>query len=69
MTQKAMVLQHLRRFGSIEPLMALSEYGCYRLGAIIFMLRKDGYNIITTRIKAIGKISGRPVKFAKYTLL
>ena len=31
-----MVLEHLMRFGSIEPLTALREYGCYRLGAIIF---------------------------------
>ena len=43
-----MVLEHLMRFGSIEPLTALREYGCYRLGAIISLLRADGHDITTS---------------------
>lgn len=46
-TQKQMVLEHLMRFGSIEPLTTLREYGCYRLWAIIFLLRADGHDITT----------------------
>lgn len=42
-----MVLEHLMRFGSIEPLTTLREYGCYRLWAIIFLLRADGHDITT----------------------
>lgn len=67
-TQKQFVLQHLQQYGSIEPLTALRKYGCYRLGAVIFNLRAEGYNIVTERIEAKSKITGRPVQFAKYIL-
>ena len=63
-----MVLHHLQRFGFIEPLTALREYGCYRLGAVIFLLRQDGHDITTERISAKSKITGRTVQFAKYIL-
>lgn len=67
-SQKQFILKHLQRFGCIEPLTALREYGCYRLGARIADLRADGYNITTERIKAKSKITGRSVQFAKYIL-
>lgn len=67
-TQKQFILQHLQQFGFIEPLTALREYGCYRLGAVIFNLRAEGYNIVTERMEAKSKITGRPVQFAKYIL-
>lgn len=67
-TQKQFILQHLQQYGSIEPLTALREYGCYRLGAVIFNLRAENYNIVTERIEAKSKITGRPVRFAKYIL-
>lgn len=67
-TQKQFILQHLQSFGFIEPLTALREYGCYRLGAVIFNLRAEGYNIVTERMEARSKITGRPVQFAKYIL-
>ena len=69
MTQKKVVLQHLKRFGSIEPLTALREYGCYRLGARINDLRNNGYNIITEMISSVSRITGRPVHFANYKLV
>lgn len=67
-TQKQFVLWHLKQFGSIEPLTVLREYGCYRLGDVIFRLRKEGYGITTERVSAKSKITGRPVLFAKYIL-
>ncbi len=67
-TQKQFILAHLQRFGFIEPLTALREYGCYRLGARIADLRADGYDITTERMKAKSKITGRSVQFAKYIL-
>ena len=69
LTQRDYVLQHLKMYGSIEPLTALREYGCYRLGAVIFNLRKEGYNISTEKMQAKSHITGRPVQFAKYTLV
>lgn len=68
-TQKSVILAHLKRFGSIEPLTALREYGCYRLGARIADLRHDGYNIITETMTSVSRITGRPVNFAKYKLI
>lgn len=67
-TQKQFILQHLKQFGSIEPLTALREYGCYRLGAVIFNLRTEGYNIATEILQSKSRITGRPVRFAKYIL-
>lgn len=67
-TQKTMILEHLKRFGSIEPLTALREYGVYRLGAIIFNLRKDGEKIKTETLNAKSRITGKPVHFANYIL-
>lgn len=67
-TQKEMILAHMIEFGSIEPLTALREYGCYRLGARIADLRKDGYSIRTERMDSISKITGKKVQFARYIL-
>jgi len=67
-TQQQMILAHLHHFGSIEPLTALREYGCYRLGAVIFNLRREGYDITTDRVESTSRITGRPVMFARYTL-
>ena len=62
-TQKVNVLNHLKSCKSITPLEALQEYGCFRLADRIFVLRQDGYNIITNNITENGKT------FAEYTLL
>lgn len=48
------VLAHLVSGKELTPLDALSLYGSYRLGAIIFTLRKDGYNIKTDIAKGSG---------------
>lgn len=68
-TQKTVVLQHLKRFGSIEPLTALREYGIYRLGARIADLRSEGYHIITETKASVSRITGRPVHFANYKIV
>lgn len=45
MTQAEMILSDLRKGKKITPLDALEDYGCFRLGARIWDLRKDGYPI------------------------
>lgn len=67
-TQLQYVLQHLKRFGFIEPLTALREYGCYRLGAVIYKLRRSGLDITTKRVESVSRITGKPVRYAKYVL-
>lgn len=68
LTQKKLVLAHLKAYGSIEPLTALREYGCYRLSHIIYLLRGEGYVIDTEEMMAKSKITGNPVRFANYKL-
>ena len=53
------VLMHLQTHGSITPLEALNKYGSLRLGALIFNLRKEGYDIETNIVPKKG--------YAKYT--
>ena len=42
-----MILEYLYLYGSITPLEAIIGLGCYRLGARIWDLRKEGFNIVT----------------------
>lgn len=67
-SQKSVILAHLKRFGSIDPLTALREYGVYRLGARIADLRKEGHVITTEMMVSFSRITGRPVHFANYKL-
>ena len=61
-TQQTEILSHLLTRGSITPLDALALYGCFRLGARIFDLRRLGYNIET-------RFVGDKKKYAQYTLI
>lgn len=45
MTQKEMVLRHLSDCKNITAWEAIKEYGITRLSAIIYELKKEGYNI------------------------
>ena len=62
MTQTDLILLHLTTGKPITPLVALHLYGCFRLGARINDLRKDGYPIETEIIHENGKY------FASYFL-
>lgn len=67
MTQTERILNHLRRCGSITPLDALREFGCMRLGARIYDLKKAGYDI-ESRIESHKNSYGERVSYARYTL-
>jgi hypothetical protein len=47
MTKTDKILCHLELEGSITSWEAIQEYGVTRLSAIIFNLRKKGYNIVS----------------------
>ena len=53
-THTAKVLSHLKSGKSITPLEALREYGCFRLGARIYDLKKDGHPIQKKMVKKHG---------------
>lgn len=66
-TQNEMILSHLRAFGSITPQEAMKEYGCMRLGARIWDLKRLGYDIRTERETARNRF-GESVSYARYTM-
>ena len=68
MTQMEMIRRHLHEGKSIDPMEALKEYGCYRLGAIIHMLRKEGY-CISTRLQYHKNKYGYTSHYAIYKLV
>ena len=67
MTQKEMILQHLKRHGSITPKDAIDNYGIMRLGARIYDLKGEGYKIVTETECGINRF-GRPIAYARYFL-
>lgn len=68
-SQKKLILDYMREYGSIEPLQALSDLGVYRLGSRIFDLREEGYQIRTEYVITKSKRTGNTVKFARYSLV
>ena len=68
-SQKHYILNHLRKYGFINPMIALRNYGCMRLGARISDLRDEGYNIITERTESISPMTGNHVSYATYRLI
>ena len=46
-TQCAMILSALQDGRRLSPLDALKEFGCFRLAAVVHVLRAAGHNIIT----------------------
>lgn len=67
MTQNQMILNHLKAYGSITPRDALELYGCMRLGARIYDLKRAGYDI-ESRIESHKNSYGERVSYARYTL-
>jgi len=51
MSQKEAILRHLKLYQQITAMDALNQYGCFRLAARIYDLRKDGHAINEDRHK------------------
>lgn len=62
MSQTQQILSHLRQHGAITPIEALRKYGCFRLGARVYDLKRDGHDIQTHIVKRDGK------RFARYSI-
>ena len=50
MTQSEQILNHLKAGHSITPLEALDKFGVFRLGARVYDLKREGYDIRTERL-------------------
>lgn len=61
------VLRYMKEEGAISSMDAFREFGATRLSAIIFELRRRGYNI-ETEIWECKNRYGRKTEFAKYIL-
>ena len=65
--QRNAIKEHLEKYGSITSMEAFQLYGVTRLSAVIYDLKKLGYDI-TTHI-LMGKTRyGTTSQYAKYTL-
>ena len=62
-TQSERILAYLKQGNSITPLYALDAFGCFRLGARISDLKRQGHNIVSQLVPRNGKY------VAKYTLI
>jgi hypothetical protein len=61
------VLEHLKQYGSITSLEAIEKYSAIRLSAIIYNLRKKGYDIETKDIDFTDRF-GTKSHYGKYVL-
>lgn len=65
-TQKQIVLDHIKKYGSITSMEAIHKYGITRLSDRIFNLRNDGINILTNIVNVDTRYGKEEI--AKYTL-
>ena len=63
-SQNEKILHYLKKRGNkITPMRALNMFGCFRLGARVYDLKKQGHNIACEFVKRRGK------HFAEYQLI
>lgn len=67
MSQRNKILEHMRLFGSITQAEAISRFHCYRLGARIFELKKQGVPIKKETVVR-RRADGTYYSFAKYSI-
>ena len=67
-THKSLIRRRLIEGGSISPLEALRDYGCYRLASRISDLRREGLNIAKRMEESVSRVTGKTVRFARYSL-
>ena len=67
-TQCDRILRHLKDFGSITTLEAITEYGILRLASRINDLKKRGYKITSTTGTAINRY-GENTHYSVYKLI
>lgn len=64
MTQRELIVDHLKKYGSISPLEARHVYGIERLASRIEELRRVGREIMTTYKK-----DARGKRYAEYAFI
>lgn len=67
MTQSDMILRYMQETGSITPWEALREFGCMRLGARIYDLKRRGVDIRSELVTDRNRY-GKTVSYARYSV-
>ena len=67
MTQKELIVKHLKEHGKITDLDAYRLYAIRRLGARIWDLKREGFNIISQNTKEKNRF-GQTTHFATYVM-
>lgn len=67
MSQNEMILEHMKKFGSITSADAYELYGCHRLGARIADLKAVGH-AITSEMESGKNRFGQTVHYKRYRL-
>ena len=67
LTQCERILRHMKDYGSIDPMVAIKEYGCMRLTSRIHDLKGQGYNIVAERTKGKNRYN-EPTSYCTYRL-
>lgn len=65
-SQKQMVLDYIREFGSITPLDAFRDLGITRLSAVVCRPRREGHDIHTEREHGKNR-HGHQTRYARYS--
>lgn len=68
MTQKELVIQYIKDFGSITPMQAFSDLGITKLATRISEMKKEGMQFQTETVKTKNRY-GKTVRFAKYSFI
>lgn len=61
--QNNQILKYLQTGKSLTPMGALKKFGCFRLGARIYDLKRDGHSIMSQMVEVGDK------RVARYTLI
>lgn len=68
MNQTERILMYMRDFGSITQLEAMRDLGCMRLGARVYDLKREGYNI-RREMETSKNRYGKDTSYARYRLV
>ena len=66
-TQGERILRHMEDYGTIDPMVAIKEYGCMRLASRIADLKDMGHNIVSERTKGKNRY-GEQTSYCVYRL-
>ena len=65
MTQKQMVIDYIKNFGSITPMEAFSDLGITKLATRVSELRRNGERIVKKMENGKNRF-GRKIRYARY---